>query len=314
MIVARVRRTILERGLFEHGAHVLVGCSGGPDSAALLLALARLAPDMDLQLHAACVDHGLRPEAAADATIATRQASDLGIELRVLHVAVAPGASVQAQARCARYDALHALARELGAQRIAMGHTQDDQAETVLLRVLRGAGLRGLGAVNPARQDGVVRPLLDCSRAAVHQFAEAHFSEIARDSSNDQLRFERVRVRQQLLPTLLGYDASVVSHLAELADDARACIELLDKVAAKLLQQALITPETLRISVLREAEPVLRRAALRHWLVGLRATPGRSHLVELDHCIVHGRGEVWLPQRLCIRAHAPSDSMSASLL
>src|SRR5262245_8818481 len=130
--------------MIPRDARVLCACSGGPDSAAMLVALARLAPELGFELVAASVDHGLRADAAHDVAIASRQAAALQVPFHALRIEVAAGASIQAQARSARYEALLRLAAELGASRVAVGHTRDDQAETVLARLLRGSGLVGL--------------------------------------------------------------------------------------------------------------------------------------------------------------------------
>ncbi|HMI89850.1 MAG TPA: tRNA lysidine(34) synthetase TilS, partial [Polyangiales bacterium] len=140
MIVARVRRTLRERGLLEAGGRVLCACSGGPDSAALLVALAQLQVELDFTLEAASVDHGLRADAGLDVEIARDQARSVGVPFHALRVQVSSEGSLQAAARSARYGALHGLAASISASRLALGHTRDDQAETVLMRVLRGAG------------------------------------------------------------------------------------------------------------------------------------------------------------------------------
>jgi len=200
---------------------VLAACSGGPDSAAMLLALARLANELDFGLEAASVDHGLREDAARDVEIAAEQAASAGVPFHGLRVEVAAQGSLQAAARSARYAALHELAVRLGAARIAVGHTLDDQAETVLLRVLRGSGLSGLAGVTPRRADGVIRPLIDCRRADVAAFAASRCTRIANDPSNVDARFERVRIRSEVLPRLSAENPVVVEHLADLADEAR---------------------------------------------------------------------------------------------
>ncbi|MDD9942146.1 MAG: tRNA lysidine(34) synthetase TilS, partial [Myxococcales bacterium] len=139
-MLARVRRTLTERDLLAAGDAVVVACSGGPDSAALLAVLARLAPEFNLTLHAASVDHGLRQGAAADVEVARAQATRMGVPFHALRAHVPHGASVQGQARSARYAALSDLGASLGAACVAVGHTRDDQVETVLMRLLRGAG------------------------------------------------------------------------------------------------------------------------------------------------------------------------------
>ncbi|HEX2679081.1 MAG TPA: tRNA lysidine(34) synthetase TilS [Polyangiales bacterium] len=301
-VVSVVRRTLATRGLIPRSARVLVACSGGADSAALLAVLTQLAPELDLVLEAASVDHGLRPEAARDVALARAQADQLGVPFHPLVVQVEPGASLQAQARRARYGALCGLAQRLGAQRIAVGHTRDDQLETVLQRLLRGAGVRGLSAIDPLRADGVIRPLIDADRSAVHALAHATFTQLAQDPSNVDARFTRVRVRSEVVPALRREDSALAEHLADLADDAREHAQLVEALSAELLARARHDAESLAISALLSAPAVLRRAALRLWLREHDCPLGRAHLRDLDTLCTHRRGEVWLSARLAVRA------------
>jgi tRNA(Ile)-lysidine synthase len=303
MLVSRVRRSIVSRGLIPRRSLVLCACSGGPDSAGMLAGLSRLAAELGFSLAAASVDHGLRPEAAHDVALAAQQADHVGVPFHPLRIQVAQGTSLQARAREARYVALRTLAERLGANRVAVGHTQDDQAETVLSRLLRGAGLPGLGAIRPLRADGVVRPLIDCRRADVRRFALACFAEVAEDRSNLDPRFERVRIRSHVAPVLTAEDPALVRHLAQLADDARDCVQLVEQLAEELLMRALRDPKTLDISVLQAQPATLRQSALR--LFVLRATGlriGRAELAQLDQTVRAGRGEVWLAQGHSVRA------------
>jgi tRNA(Ile)-lysidine synthase len=254
-------------------------------------------------LHAASVDHGLRADAAQDVEIAAAQAAQCGVSFHRLKVQVEAGASLQAQARAARYAALRELARRLGAQRIAVGHTLDDQAETVLGRLLRGASVRGLSAVRPFRADGVVRPLIDCRREEVHRFARACFGQVAHDRSNLDGRFERVRIRSQVVPALEAEDRALVRHLAQLADDARECTSLIETLAEPLLQRALSAPETLEISVIASQLPALRKAVLRRFVErALGVAVGRAELTQLDQVVRRDRGEVWVGSGRCVYA------------
>ena len=303
MLVARVRRSILSRGLIPRRSLVLCACSGGPDSAALLAVLSRLQAELGFSLQAASVDHGLRPEAAADVARAAEQADRVGVPFHALRIQVSPGASLQARAREGRYGVLRELAQRLGAGRVAIGHTQDDQAETVLSRLLRGAGLAGLGAIQPLRADGVVRPLIDCRRSDVQRFALACFGEVAVDASNQDARFERVRIRSHVAPVLTAEDPALVRHLAQLADDARDCMQLVHQLAEALLSRARCDAQTLDISALQPQPATVRRAALRLFVeraTGLQI--GRAELAQLDQTVCSGRGEVWLAQGHSVRA------------
>jgi tRNA(Ile)-lysidine synthase len=303
MLVGRVRRTIEQRTLIPLDTRVLCACSGGPDSAALLYCLAQLQPELRFELVAASVDHGLRPDAPADVALAADQAARVGVPFYPLQVNVQRGASLQARARQARYAALSSLAARLDAQRIAVGHTQDDQAETVLSRILRGSGLTGLAAIQPRRDDGVIRPLLDCRRSEVHRLASEKFGSLAQDLSNHDPTFERVRIRSQVMPKLLEEDAGLVRHLAQLADDARDCALVIDALSETLFVEVAVDGHSLAAALLRGQPRALRVAVLRRF--ALRATgqvPGRAELTQLDRALCSDRGEVWLASNVSVRA------------
>jgi tRNA(Ile)-lysidine synthase len=296
-IVARVRRTIRERALLQPDTRVLVACSGGPDSAALLFALARLSRPLRLSLEVASVDHGLRADAAADVATAAEQAAAVAVPFHALRVRVARVGSLQAAARRARYQALRALAQRRGAAAIAVGHTRDDQAETVLARLLRGASVLGLSAIAPRRSDGVVRPLIDCDRAAVHAFAARHAPRIAHDPSNDDARYQRVRLRTAILPALLAENGDLIGQLCALADDARALSEALVPEAHALLERSRKDGGMIDVSSWPQEPEAIRRLALRAYLEPrLASAPSRAHLTQLDAAIAHAApAEVWLP-------------------
>lgn len=292
IVLGVVARALAER--VRAGDGVLVAVSGGPDSAALLAALARTAPTLGLRLEAASVDHGLRADAAADVAIAREQALRAGVPFHALALDVASsteGGSVQARARDARYRALLALAAHRGLRWIAVGHTEDDQAETVLLRLLRGAGWRGLAAIDADREDGVIRPLLTIARRDVHAFVAREAWPVAHDPSNDDRRFGRVRVRSEVLPLLEGLDARVKEHLADLAEEARELRRLVEDRADELLGAG--TPS---VSLLAGLARPLRREVWRRWLEpSLPRALGRAHFDALDALVTSGHGEVVLP-------------------
>jgi tRNA(Ile)-lysidine synthase len=236
------------------------------------------------------VDHGLRPEAADEIANAEALAQRLDVPFVTLRVTVPPGASRQAQARHVRYSALSACARERGAQRIAVGHTLDDQAETVLARLLRGASVEGLSGISPRRADGVIRPLIDARRAEVHAYAVRHGLPHAHDPSNRDPRYLRARVRHQLLPLLEQENPRLSEHLAALSEDAREVAQLLEN-EVKRVRDALKKGT----SKLGEESGYVRRSALKS-LVEERTGRSlqRTHLAALDRMLEVG-GQVRLP-------------------
>lgn len=290
MLLARVQRTLEERGLLRGSSRVLVACSGGPDSTALLHALHALQAEHGKELLCASVNHGLRAEAAQDVACAERNATSLGIPFFPLRVTVTSGASRQAHARRARYEALLRCAAEQGASCVAVGHTQEDQAETVLSRLLRGTGVHGLAGITPAREDGVIRPLIDCRRRDVLSYVQTFGLEVVQDPSNEDLRFERVRIRKQLLPLLEGENPQFVPSLAALADEARAARQLIEQESRRILNEGPPNAHALEAST-----PEVKRWVLKHWCeTQLQTSLLRTHLEALEGMLRKG-GEVRLP-------------------
>lgn len=218
--VDSVLATAGRRGLFGPEDRVLAALSAGPDSTALVAALGALRDRGFLaEVRALHVDHGLRPGGREDAAAARATCERLLVPFETVRVEVAPG-NVQAEARRARYAALRAAARRAGATRIATGHTLDDQAETVLLRLLRGAGTRGLAAI-PPRRGLLIRPLIDQPRAAGLAYLAALGLGWRDDPTNASPRFTRNRVRREVLPALTAVAPSAARALARAADLCR---------------------------------------------------------------------------------------------
>ena len=203
-LVAVARDSIRRSGMLRGGEAVLVAVSGGADSVALLDVLGALAPELRLTLHVVHVHHGLRPEADADAGFVGGLCARLGIPFHLERVAVRrepPWEGLEAEARRARYGAFREVARRVGAQRVATAHTADDQAETVLMRLLEGAGPRGLAGIAPVR--GIfIRPLLGARRADIEAHLRARGLAWVEDASNSDPRFLRNRIRHEVLPFL----------------------------------------------------------------------------------------------------------------
>lgn len=245
-------------------APVVVACSGGPDSLALLAVAARV----DLAPIAVHVDHGLRAGGAAEAAVVAAVANHLGSTWRGVRIDVPEGPNLEARARHARYAALDRVADEVGATAILTGHSADDLAETVLLHLVRGAGTSGLAGI-PARRGRVARPLLAVRRADLHAVAAAVAGAAGvspvDDPTNEDERFRRNWVRHTVLPMLeAGADRDLVPVLARQARVMAEEAEVLDALADALLEDA--GREEPSVVVLADAPPAIMRRALRRWL------------------------------------------------
>ena len=232
-LLAEVTRVCDEH--LRDGSTVILALSGGPDSTAMSYLVAEARPD--LQLFAAHVRHGLRDD-RTDARIAAEHAAGLGIGYLERAVAVvAGGKGVEAAARDARYAALVQLARQVSAAAVLVGHSADDQAETVLLNLVRGSGLRGMSGMAPVRDlDGLVlvRPLLRIRRSDLRSFIAGEGLQAAQDPTNLDPQQRRARVRTRALPALAGLaggPGDPVAALCRLADLARVDADALDVVA-----------------------------------------------------------------------------------
>jgi tRNA(Ile)-lysidine synthase len=279
-LVHAAARTIRRHAMLEGGETLVIGVSGGADSVALLHVLLQLAPDLALRLHVLHVDHGLREDSARDAEFVRALGVRLGVPVDIVRVHVAAG-SVEAAARAARHGALEAAAARVGAARIALGHTADDQAETLIMRLLEGTGVRGLAGIPPVR-GRLIRPLIESRHQDAVTTLIAAGLPWVEDPSNRDVRFFRNRVRHALMPRLVeASGGDVVGHLGRLARRAREAIDALDDVAAAELERlahaeggALVLsrsalgalPRPIAAEVLRAAAARLgSRAPLRAW-------------------------------------------------
>ena len=254
---------------------MLVALSAGPDSTALVAALATLRDLGEVgPVHALFVDHGLRPGVEAEAAAARATCDRLGVPLRTVKVRVGSG-NLQAAARRARYAALRQESARVGATRIATGHTRTDQAETVLLRLLRGAGARGLSAI-PPRRGALVRPLIDQGRADGLAWLTRQGLDWRDDPTNASPRFTRNRLRLELWPRLLELNPSLEAALARTADLLRD-----DERALAARARALLAAEPRpAVSRLRRVPLAIRRRVIRR--LALEAG-GRSAVPEAAH-------------------------------
>jgi len=240
------------------GAPVVVACSGGADSVALLA----LSVDAQLAPVAVHVDHGLRAGSEREADHVRALAAELGAGFRAARITVEPGPNLEARARVARYAALDVARGELGAEAVLVGHTADDQAETVLLNLLRGAAATGLSGM--ARRNGSsVRPVLGLRRADTRALCAALGLRVVDDPMNDDRAFRRVAIRHDVLPYLSALaERDLVPVLARQAEILRSDSEFLDELAAR----AWPGDDDPHAASLAALPAPLARRAVRQWL------------------------------------------------
>lgn len=260
--------------MLDAGDRVLVAVSGGPDSIALLAVLSELAPSSNVALEAAHYHHGLRPvESDRDAACAEEVARRLKIRF---HLGFArpdgKAGNIEERARLERYEFLRDLAARLGCRRVATGHTRDDQAETVLMRLLRGSGIDGLGGIVPARADGIIRPLIECDRQLVVAYLRARDLPFCEDSMNQDRRFLRSRIRHDIMPGLRAINPRLDRTLAQVAEMAAADANMLDALAAAAVEACTSEDGALDLGRLRAQPSPLRGRILRRWLSERRGT------------------------------------------
>jgi tRNA(Ile)-lysidine synthase len=242
------------------------------------LALLALACEHGLDVDAVYVDHGLRPDTGHDAATVARAAARFGARSRVEPVDVPPGPNLEARARAARYEALERVRAEVGAEAILVGHTRDDQAETVLLQMLRGAAATGLAGM-AARRGFVRRPLLGSRRRETHELCARLGLAPAHDVMNDDLHHRRVWLRREVIPRLEhGTDRDLVEVLARQADVLRDDDELLEMLASE--------HDPADAAAVVGLPRALGRRVIRRWLT--RSVPPSGATVERVLAVARG--------------------------
>ena len=305
-LLATVRRTVFTSKLFSPGARILIGVSGGPDSVALLHLLTLLRPAWRLTLHLAHLDHGLRNDSRQDAEFVRQLGHDWGVPATIERREVdaichRQGWSLEDGARRIRYEFLQEAARNRSMEYVALAHTADDQAETVLMRLFRGTGLMGLGAMPMQRELGeqqppasdrggerlwLIRPLLEVWRGEVVAYLTRAGVTSREDATNADRRFVRNRIRHELLPLLeRHYNPNIKVALTQLADQSRWDYAYLRDAANR--QWKRLTKMTPGIPRLAISIPVFLRQpkALQRQLVrqAIRCVRGDTTKFEFRH-------------------------------
>jgi len=237
----KVKETISRHEMIDPGDMVIVAVSGGPDSSCLLDILHELEDELDIQLVVTHYDHGLRQgEDDAETDFVRRLASSMNLPFETEKASIlieGNTSSMEEKARDARYEFLERVRDKHHAQKIAVGHNLNDQAETVLMRLLRGSGPSGLAGIPPCRDNLIIRPLIAIKREEIESYLKARELSYVMDSSNLETRYLRNKIRLKLLPLLLEDQPRLVEHLGQLAFILREDNNYLEREAEKWVEK-----------------------------------------------------------------------------
>ena len=292
-MIHKVKDDIKKYGLIAKNDKVIVGVSGGPDSLALLYCLNSLKKELKFSLYVAHLDHMLRKGSREDLEFVMGVAKKLKLPFVSTSInvkAIAGHGSVEQIARNARLGFLYKAAKDIGASKIALGHNLDDQAETVLMRVVRGTGLYGLAGILPKRRMRdvtIIRPFLDVRRSQIEGFLKKKKLKARIDPSNLQDAYLRNKIRHALLPSLEKYNRNIKDALKNLGETAAADYDL-------LLQQARSWSTKLgkRIDIARfnRLHPAIQKLVLRDNITRLKGDTRAisfKHILEIQDMILN---------------------------
>jgi tRNA(Ile)-lysidine synthase len=293
MVRSKVRETIKKYHMVEPGDRILIAVSGGPDSVCLLNVIQAMAKDLGLTLRIAHLDHMFRgKDSAAEALFVANLAQKLNTPVTVEAIDVPAfcrehGLSPQEGARQVRYEFFQRVAASTGCTRIATGHTADDQAETFLMRLLRGAGASGLSAIPPVRGN-IIRPLIEVTRDDVMSYVRSEHLEHVNDLSNTKPVYTRNRIRMEVLPLLKRFNPRIVETLAAEAALLRDEDEAVEFHLAAIAENTVMQEEN-DLSVKRDAfdilPPAFRRRLFRKILGMLGEDPSSLSHGQIDDAL-----------------------------
>jgi len=295
-VVTAIEAALLRAGL-RRGSSILVGLSGGADSVALTCALLELREAMALRVVSAHLNHRIRGvESDRDEQFVRAMCARLGVELIVERAdgfdASTSTANLEERARDARREFLLRVDDRVQADFVALGHHRDDQAETVLMRLMRGAGAAGMAAMAERGPGRLIRPMLSISRAEIRQYLEARRISFVEDSSNSSREIWRNRIRAELLPMLeREYAPGFSGRLVELASEMRSLDELVRSIASRELDAMRVSGGALDVSGFGAVNRAVQAVAIRLFLsegMGSLRKISRAHVESVLHLILEG--------------------------
>ena len=274
--------------MINSGETIVVAVSGGPDSVCLLRILLQLQRWLKINLIVAHLNHGLRPqEDERETEFVANLAGSLNLTLacdKAVNLTKAQGTSIEEKAREIRYQFLERVLDEYHAQKAALGHNMNDQAETVLMHLLRGTGPTGLSGIPPIRQRRFIRPLINITRDEIHTYLKQKDISFMMDSSNLEKRYLRNKIRLELIPLLLNYQPQLIEHLGELAFLCRQEDQFMEEEANKGLQMVTLDSSDhsldLSLTTLKNLSTALQYRVIRQ---AARRVKGNLRRIDIGH-------------------------------
>lgn len=315
MITDKIKDTIRQYNLISKGDVVLVGVSGGPDSVTLLYLLKSLSKSYGFKLEIAHLDHMLRKDSRKDAEFVRLLGLKLGIPVTLGRVDVKSlgiKGSPEEVARNARLEFLFKVAKKIEADKIALGHNLDDQAETVLMRVIRGAGLYGLSGILPKRKlygIEVIRPLIRVQRREIESFLKKKMIKARIDKTNLADLYFRNKIRNRLIPLLeKGYNPNIKEALSNMAESIAFDYDYLNRIASRLVKNK---KGRVNLAAFLKMHPAMQRLVLRLTILNIQGSIRRisfQHIKEIEDLAVNrpAASVVDLPKGISVRKTAKS--------
>jgi len=292
MILDKVKSTVRKYNLIDKGDKIIVGVSGGPDSLALLYLLNSLRKELKISLHIAHLDHRLRKDSYKDREFVQGLAQQLKLPITTAQINIkelAKKGSLEEIARNARLGFLFKVAGDIKANKIALGHNLDDQAETVLMRILRGSGLYGLSGILPKRNISgyqIIRPLIELRRKEIEAFLKKRKIKTRLDTSNLEDIYFRNKIRNKLLPLLeKEYNQNIKEVLSNMAESIGYDYDYLSRVTKQYMKKL---KSRLNLNRLLKLHPAIRRLILRLNIAQVKGDTRRitfQHIKEIEDLI-----------------------------
>ncbi|WP_297214115.1 MULTISPECIES: tRNA lysidine(34) synthetase TilS [Thermodesulfovibrio] len=287
-LLEKVEKTVKKYNMISQGDHILVGLSGGPDSVCLLNVLKELSLKFKLKISAAYINHGLRPdEIPGEIQFCQRLCDDLNInfhtkEINVRALAEIEKINIQEAARILRYEALDHISLNIKAHKIAVAHNADDQAETVIMRLLRGAGPAGLGGIPPVRKK-LIRPLIEIERSEIEAFLSERQITYLIDSSNKNTKYLRNKIRQNLMPVIKSISPSATRAIVRTAEIMQQENDFINTSVTKALMRLMSRKTDERVELFCNPMEILNIVILRRALrVAIDSVKGLRG-IDFDH-------------------------------